>query len=167
MNPGNINKEFLQELAKPTPLLHRLMRMIVNLSYFKKNIQSNEVHITYTMPNVRYNFHDMHFCYKSFCWFTHHIPILHVNFIIFIKLKFYMPKSNGIGDPSSHHQTQTKILICPLHFWLILHKSPPSVLPSPWKFDEHMQTDTMFSSSIINSPFVHPYKNISSTNITH
>jgi hypothetical protein len=50
MNTGNINKEFLKELTKPTLLLQRLMRMtIVILSYFKKNILLNEVHTTY-MP---------------------------------------------------------------------------------------------------------------------
>jgi hypothetical protein len=123
--------------------MHRLMRMIVViLLYFKKNIKRNEVNITYTMPNVTYKFHDMHFCYKSFCWFTNHIPLLHVHFMMFIKLMFYMPKSNVIGHPSSHHQTQTIILRCPLHFWLILYNSPPLVLPTPWKFDEHMLTDS-------------------------
>jgi hypothetical protein len=66
MSTGNINKEFLKELTKPTPLLQTLMGMIIILSYFKKKILLYEVHITY-MPYAIYNFQDMHYCCMSFC----------------------------------------------------------------------------------------------------
>ena len=67
MNTGNIKKDFLKELIKPTPLQHGVIRMItVTLSYFKTNILLKEVHITY-MLNVRYNLQDIHFPYMSFC----------------------------------------------------------------------------------------------------
>jgi hypothetical protein len=60
--------------------------------------------------------------------------------MICIKSKFYIPKSNVIGHPSSHHQEQTKILSCPLHCWLTYTTFLLQCFPPPGRLTKHTQT---------------------------